>query len=593
MSTSKLDTNMKNMLKSFSTQSNQIDDYSFLTDQKPKKPECIKHTNSRTQDNKPVHHSIQNHPLFITINKPNKEPTDLTNNKNKSTLEDFSDREIKKQSSKQHQSNYFSNNEEDDEFYNFDSSELNMIRINDSISSCVNNNQNNNNDFKQAPFKLLSRTDCSNNDHNSDPVYNYCSSEIKKKFQRANRIFYNGFLNKQDKSSTLPEYQTHAGELLGFLKSLWLNNQMCDLLICIGNKKYLAHKLGLAMFSRKYREEFTRQQMQNKKSVSTICLKSSTPMALQDILNYIYTAKIDINPSNVEEILECAKELGIDDLICMAKDYLNSLSMGDILDFMSNTLSKDGADLVFYELYCYLMTHLDKISRTPEYAKSSISTVRALLVDSHLAVRSELEVFEAAIRWINFDKSRHKFIGEIMKNIRFTLMTPDELITKVECQPIISNDSDLQKMLFNAFKFHALNSSRSNLNGICQREELRNICLKGASVPEEFVKAVIELSEIAHKLKESRNYTSSNLINCDDSDDCMPTRFKSTKNTFNNFNNNNNNCALNSSDEMSASEAKLFKNKYEEMAKKMSKVFSKISPESDSDSKCSRCKIKK
>ena len=93
-------------------------------------------------------------------------------------------------------------------------------------------------------------------------------------------------------------------------------------------------------------------------------------------------------------------------------------------------------------------------------------------------------------------------------------------------------------MIYNAFKFHALNSSRSSLNGICQKEEARNFCLESASVPDEFVKAVIELSEIAHKLKVSRNHTTSNLINCDDNDECVPSRCKPVKNIFNIYNNN-------------------------------------------------------
>ena len=113
--------------------------------------------------------------------------------------------------------NYFPE-EEDQDYENFDD-EIDLsqdIRINESNDSCVNNNQNNNNYYKKAPYKIISRTDCSQNDHNNA---NHCTSEMRKKFQRANHVFYNGFLNKQDKSSTLPEYQAHAAELLHFLKS--------------------------------------------------------------------------------------------------------------------------------------------------------------------------------------------------------------------------------------------------------------------------------------------------------------------------------------------------------------------------------------
>jgi hypothetical protein len=215
---------------------------------------------------------------------------------------------------------------------------------------------------------------------------NYDSSSeaaVRRKFKRVNKIFYNGFLNNQKHqekhqnhhdsphdSSGLPEYQAHASELLHFLKSLWVTNTMCDLSIVIDNKKYPAHRVSLAMFSKKYRNEFQKQLQTNKNTgIYTICLKCTTSFALESILKYIYTAKIDINPANVEEILAGARELGIDDLICMATDYLSSLSIGDVLDYMGNMLNKDGAELMVYELYAYMMTHLEKISRTPEYFK--------------------------------------------------------------------------------------------------------------------------------------------------------------------------------------------------------------------------------
>ena len=283
--------------------------------------------------------------------------------------------------------------------------------------------------------------------------------------------------------------------------------------------------------------------------VYTISLQNSTTTALEAILKYIYTAKIDINPVNVEEILSAAKELGIDDLICMAADYLNSLSIGDVLDFMTNMLNKEGSELIVYDLYSYMMSHLDKISRTPEYLKSNISVIKALLGDSHLMVESEIEVFDAAIRWITFDKTnRFKYLSELMRSVRFTQMRPEVLVSKIESYQCLKDNPDINKMLYNAFKYHALNCSQSKLTNFMQREECRNACLKGASVPDEFVKAVEELSVIAHRLKEARTYTTSNLLNFNNTEECIQIKSKNgktrvcrTSNLNNNNNNNNNN----------------------------------------------------
>lgn len=243
-------------------------------------------------------------------------------------------------------------------------------------------------------------------------------------------------------------------------------------------------------------------------------MKNSTNFAVESILKYIYTAKIDINPANVEEILAAAKELGIEDLICMTNDYLSSLSIGDVLDYMGNIMHKEGSELMFYELYTYMMTHLDKISRTPEFLKSSVAVVKALLSDSHLSVANEMEVFDVCLRWVEYDKQNRtkQYLNELMKNVRFTLMKPDDIVSKVESQLNLNENLCLFKLVFNAYKYHALSTGQNKLNNFIKREECRNVCLKGASVPDAFVKAIIELSDIAHKLKAARAYTSNKIL---------------------------------------------------------------------------------
>ncbi len=445
-----------------------------------------------------------------TLNQSSKQTNAINNlkllnnispNKNNNNNECYFDQVA---SSTQNENTSYSDNDEDEDDFEADGSETTNL-----------NSNNNNNDCSLNRY-LNSSFHRENSRKNTSKDQQDCS-RIKKKLNRANRIFYNGFLNKQDKQcmqQLMPEYQAHAAELLNFLKSLWVTNTMCDLSIVIGNRKYPAHRLGLAMFSKKYRDEFQKQIQSNKdSSIYTICLKNTTNYALESILKYIYTAKIDINPANVEEVLSAAKELGIDDLICMANDYLSSLSIGDVLDYMGNMLNKEGSELIVYELYSYIMTHLDKITRTPEYLRSSICVIKALLSDSHLSVCNEIEIFEAAMRWIEFDRqNRLKHLADAMRVVRFTLMTPDELVSKIETQGSLMENMDIFKMVFNAYKYHALNNTQSKLTNFIKREEYRNLCLKGASVPEEFIRAITELSDIAQKLKAARTYTTSKLL---------------------------------------------------------------------------------
>jgi hypothetical protein len=313
----------------------------------------------------------------------------------------------------------------------------------------------------------------------------------------------NQAMNKLNRfNRNTPEYQLHAAEWLKFLSSLWITRTMCDLALKISNRKYLAHRLGLAMFSSKYRQAFNKDKNAETFGVYTIILTDTTDVALEAILKYIYTAEVDINPSNADEILNGAKELGIDNLICMVQDYFNSLSIGDILIFMANVFDKDGGELATYQIYSYFMNNLNKISRTPEYARVSIFAVKAILEDSNLQVFSETEVFDAAMKWIDYDKAKRKtFLSEIMRCVRFTLMTPHEIhgLTE-ECQ--FFNDKELLLMVLNAFKYHSFKCC-NNL-ALVKCEEKRNVNLHGTSVPDNFIYALKELANKACLLKDER-----------------------------------------------------------------------------------------
>lgn len=80
-------------------------------------------------------------------------------------------------------------------------------------------------------------------------------------------------------------------------------------------------------------------------------------------------------------------------------------------------------------------------------------------------------------------------------------------MTKIESQlGSLEQNSEMSKLLYNAYKYHALGGR------LVKREETRGMCLKGASVPDEFVKAIVELAEIASKLKSTRVNTTKKLL---------------------------------------------------------------------------------
>lgn len=343
---------------------------------------------------------------------------------------------------------------------------------------------------------------------------------LKYKMKRLNRMYYNcnAFGEVQATSRT----QLHADELLKFLSKFYHGQQLCDLEFKIitenSEHKFPAHRIALAMFSEKYKVEFS--NIRSGGGVHEIQLNETSNTALLSILNYIYSGIIDINPINAEAILNAASEMGIDDIIYMATDYINSFSIGDLLIFISNYFLKDGPNMVIYEIYTYFMNNLYKISLTPEYLRATLETIKIILCDSNLCVENEIEVFNAAMKWYQYDKvNRVKLLPNVLDCVRFTQIDPKDLHKKTSNNPVFKQDKALVTKLLNAFKYHTnKNSQNPNTEIIAQCEEPRMGKPDIDGVPADFVDALDELTHLALEIKIEKSNTVNDMSRLADYD---------------------------------------------------------------------------
>ena len=73
-------------------------------------------------------------------------------------------------------------------------------------------------------------------------------------------------------------------------------------------------------------------------------------------------------------------------------------------------------------------------------------------------VTCDVQVFEAVVAWINYDKSgcRREVIAQLMQHVRLPLLSQDFLVQRVEQEPLIKNNSACKDLLIEALKYHLL-----------------------------------------------------------------------------------------------------------------------------------------
>lgn len=93
----------------------------------------------------------------------------------------------------------------------------------------------------------------------------------------------------------------------------------------------------------------------------------------------------------------------------------------------------------------------------------TVNQIGDLLSKDNLKVTSEEDVYDSAMRWVNFDvQSRVVHLPFLLGKIRLPLMSPEVLVDKVKANPLINNSFECRDLLDEALLLYHLLPERSS-----------------------------------------------------------------------------------------------------------------------------------
>ncbi|RXM96419.1 Kelch-like protein 22 [Acipenser ruthenus] len=117
------------------------------------------------------------------------------------------------------------------------------------------------------------------------------------------------------------------------------------------------------------------------------------------LLDFIYTAELELNLENVQEILAAACLLQIQDVIGFCCDFLISCVDDDNIMEVYKLADLFGLSQLNSKIDAYNLKNFLAFSRTPAYRQLPLDKVYSLLSSNQLEVGSEYEVYEAALHY--------------------------------------------------------------------------------------------------------------------------------------------------------------------------------------------------
>ncbi|KFW93466.1 Kelch-like 17, partial [Phalacrocorax carbo] len=259
---------------------------------------------------------------------------------------------------------------------------------------------------------------------------------------------------------------------------------LCDIVLHVGTKEIKAHKVVLASCSPYFHAMFTSKYVcvapdeMSESRQTHVTLHDIDPQALEQLVQYAYTAEIVVGEGNVQTLLPAASLLqlnGVRDACC--KFLLSQLDPSNCLGIRGFADTHSCSDLL-KSAHKYVLQHFVEVSKTEEFMLLPLKQVLDLISSDSLNVPSEEEVYRAVLSWVKHDvDSRRQHVPRLMKCVRLPLLSRDFLMSNVDTELLVRHHSECKDLLIEALKYHLMPEQR----GVLSNSRTRPRRCEGAS----------------------------------------------------------------------------------------------------------------
>lgn len=259
-------------------------------------------------------------------------------------------------------------------------------------------------------------------------------------------------IEKQGPVTVNPRHLRKAFKVMNELRSQSL---LCDVTIVAEDVEISAHRVVLAAGSPYFHAMFTGEMAESR--AKRVRIKEMGGWTLGLLIDYIYTAEIQVTEDNVQSLLPAAGLLQLSEVKKSCCDFLSSQL------HPSNCLGiRAFADLhaccqLLTQANSYAEQHFPEVVGSEEFLNLGMEQVSSLIASDKLTIPTEEKVFEAVIAWVNHDKDvRQEHLAQLMEHVRLPLLSREYLVQRVEEESLVKNSSACKDYLIEAMKYHLL-----------------------------------------------------------------------------------------------------------------------------------------
>lgn len=209
------------------------------------------------------------------------------------------------------------------------------------------------------------------------------------------------------------------------LKELHETHELCNATLLAGGRKFPCNRALLASVSPYFEAVFTGGFKESRDG--EVLLKDMDPSLLQNLLAYLYSGELELSMETAEEMFTAASRLQfLPALALISRFLIERISMENCLRL--HMLARDHNDPTLLRATLrFLGLHFGPLSDHEDFSLLDLGTLIGIISSDHLAVPSEMTVYQAVRRWVRTAPTeRQPAFQTLLRHLRFPLLTPKE-----------------------------------------------------------------------------------------------------------------------------------------------------------------------
>lgn len=243
----------------------------------------------------------------------------------------------------------------------------------------------------------------------------------------------------------------HSLNLLNKIKNMRELAEMVDVVLIAEGETFPCHRLVLAAFSPYFKAMFTCGLIEC--SQREVVLYDTTAESVSVILNYMYSAALEINNSNVQTVAMAAYFMQMEEVFSVCQkymmDHMDAFNCVGIYYFAKQIGAEDLSD----QAKKYLYQHFAEVSLHEEILELEVHQFLTLIKSDDLNVSREESILDLVLRWVNHNQElRKEHLVELLKQVRLELINPSFLRQALKRNTMLLCDANCIDIIQNTFK---------------------------------------------------------------------------------------------------------------------------------------------